>query len=297
MRARRAPERGHAAVVGHEGIGGAEPRAAQFENVAIQIFAPQYAPFIPLGFDYRAETHAYFPHAHFDEVVKDGMWTFGRKDEGYIALWSLNFTGWRQNQPEVYENAGLDFDLAAPFQGAQNVWIMELSSLSESGSFESFREAILAASITTTPLGDQDGNGFDDGFDVEYESPSQGRITFGWYAPLVVNGVEVPLHDYPRFDNPFVRTEFDDTRYEVSDGEYELLLDFATNERRVSAPKREKDGHGPPECDEGDGEVTGDDRARWRGLKSFHRRWISELRDGGSEQCHPRKRHRWRSRH
>jgi hypothetical protein len=273
---------------------GAEPRAAQFENVVIQIFAPQYAPFTALGFDYNSETHAYFPEAHFDEVVKGRHWTFGRKNDGYVALWCRTPVGWRLDQPEVYENAGLHFDLVAPFF-LQNAWIMELGSASESGTFEEFMDAMNAASIVATPVPDQDGDGFDDGFDVQYESPSQGSVTFGWHAPLVVNGVEVPLADYPRFDNPFVRTEFDDTRYEVSDGEYGLVLDFETNERRVKGPRGGekhdrcwgkrgrgrcdppgRDGEGPPGRDgkkwgDRDGKKWGDRDGKKRGERDRDR--------------------------
>ena len=50
---------------------GSEPRSAQHENVVIQIYAPQYASLAALGFGYRQETHAYVPHAHFDEVVQE----------------------------------------------------------------------------------------------------------------------------------------------------------------------------------------------------------------------------------
>jgi hypothetical protein len=74
-----------------------------------------------------------------------------------------------------------------------------------------------------------------DGYDVEYESPSQGMMTFGWYAPLVVAGLEVALGDYDRYDNAFVQTAFEEIRYEVDDGKYGLILDFATGEREASA--------------------------------------------------------------
>jgi hypothetical protein len=227
---------------------GSEPRAAQHENVAIHIYAPQYRPLTPLGFDYVALTHAYFPQAHFDEVVKQGSWTLARKDDAYVALYSRNATGWRAGQPEVYDNQGLPFDLAAPFF-VQNVWIIEMGSLSEWGSFEAFRDAILSAGVTTAPLADQGGDGLGDGFDVSYDSPSQGPMSFGWHAPLVVRGQEVALSDYPRFDNPFVRTEFGETRYQIREGEYELLLDFALDLRRASGPRGaghpESPGHGP----------------------------------------------------
>lgn len=216
---------------------GAEPRAAQFENVAIQIYAPQYEPVTALGLLYANLTHAYFPVAHFDEVLREGRWTLGRKGDGYLALWSRNAVGWRAGSPEVYDNQGLPFDLAAPFF-TQNVWIFELGSRSEWGSFEAFRDAVLAASVETTPVPDQEGDGLPDGYDVVYESPSQGRVSFGWHAPLVVDGREIALHDYPRFDSPFVRTAFGDTRYWVSEGDHHLLLDFALDKRRAAGPPR-----------------------------------------------------------
>jgi len=84
-----------------------QPRAAQHENVAIAIYAPQYPSTPGLGFGYRNETHAYFPHAHLDEVVQVGSWTFGRKDDAYVALYSWRETEWRGGQPDVFENADL----------------------------------------------------------------------------------------------------------------------------------------------------------------------------------------------
>ncbi len=62
--------------------------------------------------------------------------------------------------------------------------------------------------------------------EVVYESPSQGTVSFGWEADLVVHGTPQPIADYPRYDNPFVKTDFLDTRYEVSAGKYSLVLDF-----------------------------------------------------------------------
>ena len=44
---------------------------------------------------YLAYTHAYFPQEHFDEVVATGGWTFGRKGDGYVALWSWRPVHWR----------------------------------------------------------------------------------------------------------------------------------------------------------------------------------------------------------
>lgn len=210
-----------------------EPRSAQYENVVIQLYAPQYGELPALGFSYRDETHAYFPHAHFDEVTESGNWTFGRKGEAYVALYSMRPTVWRTGQPEVFQNGGLPFDLVAE-GGAENVWIIECGSATESGSFAEFQSAINAAPVTTTPVADRDGDGFADGYAVEYDSPGVGAMRFDWHGPLLVNGEEIEIRDYPRFSNPFIQTEFGETRYDVRHGGKTLLLDYETGERRVS---------------------------------------------------------------
>ncbi len=210
---------------------GAQPRAAQHENVSVEIYAP-LKPSIA-GFEYRAETHAYFPVAHFDEVVRSGRWTFGRKDDAYVALYSWRDVSWRGGQPEVFQNGGLDFDLVAE-GGPDNVWITECGSVDEwPGGFAAFMAAFDDGLVTITPAAH--------GFDVDYASPSQGLVEFGWEGDLVVAGDAKPLAGYQRFDNPFVQVDFDTPHYEVSDGKHFLVLDFAEDmaddQREASAPE------------------------------------------------------------
>jgi rhamnogalacturonyl hydrolase YesR len=222
---------------------GSLPRIGQHENVAIIIYAPQFAP-KPMGlsqFDYRGETHAYFPHAHFDEVDEIGNWTFGRKASSYVALYSHRPTIWRTGQPEVFKNAGLPFDRVAT-GGPDNVWIVELGSEGESGSFGAFKTAVSTSAISVTPVPDAEGNGFGDGFDVVYESPSKGTVTFGWHAPLVVSGSEVPLTWERRYDNPYVKTRFNEARHEIRNGDAVLALDFEKPSRAASAPPEFAEG-------------------------------------------------------
>ncbi len=128
----------------------------------------------------------------------------------------------------MFRNAGLDFDLVAE-GGANNVWIAECGSEDEwPGGFAAFRAALAAAEVEVRPTATA--------FDVVYTSPTRGQLALGWDGPLGVNGVPQALSDYPRFDNPFVRTDFDTTRYEVSDGRYGLLLDFERDQRETSGP-------------------------------------------------------------
>lgn len=219
---------------------GSLPRIGQTDNVAVILYAPHY-PAMPLGieaYNYLDETHAYFPQAHFDEVVQEGGWTFGRKGDGYVGLYSHNPTTWRTGQPEVYENGDLPFDLVAA--GTENAWIVEVGDATTWADFAAFRAALVAAQLVITPLADQGSDGFDDGFEVAYTSPSRGLVEFSWEAPLEVDGVEIPLRHEARFDNPFVSAPFDARRYEVTRGEATLTLDFDSAERSATpAPAAE----------------------------------------------------------
>jgi hypothetical protein len=201
-----------------------QPRSAQHENVGIHLYAPQYNPgAFPSLTRFEPYTHAYFPQDHFDEVVRDGHWTFGRFRDGYIALYSWRLAEFVDHGPTVATNGMvLPFDLVARVAGddcfekgvrvscATNVWIVELGDAARSGSFADFQAAVrnapLAIDTQVTGLGGARGPFFT----VQYESPSQGPIEFSWTGPFVVDGEEQPLDGYPRMENPWTRVEFED---------------------------------------------------------------------------------------
>jgi len=217
------------------------PRAAQLENVGIVLYAPQWPERNPAPLDYfrwEPYTHAYFPQDHFDEVVREGPWTLGRRGDGYVALYSWRPTRFLVYDPTRFATNGMvkAFDLVAD-GGADNVWIVECARAADWPSFEAFRAAIVAAPVDVAVRGPGQANGISDGFDVAYGSPSQGRMTFGWDAPLVANGAEVALDAFPRFDNPFVQAEFGARQLDVAHEGFALRLDFDEPSRRASAPR------------------------------------------------------------
>lgn len=178
------------------------PRVAQHENVLVcihHVWAKDPFPF----------SHAYFPRAAFDEVVEGDHWVFGRKDEGYIALYSQHPVEW---YPDRYDEEHPIIEARA--DAPDNIWVVEMGDASQWESFAQFVEAISNADITT------------EGMDVTYASPSQGQIEFGWDRAFVVAGETVALHDYPRFDNPYCRTEFDSQVYDIQFGDMTHTLDF-----------------------------------------------------------------------
>ncbi len=156
--------------------------------------------------DPRPFSHAYFPRRAFDEVAQRGGWTFGRKGNGYIALYSQHPARWSDQEPYA------DVELRADAQ--DNIWICEMGNAQHYRSFGRFVDAISSATVEC------------DGLRVHYGSPSLGAVSFGWTEPLRVGTQEVQLHDYRRFDNPYCQVELGDCRYVITSGEDQLVLDF-----------------------------------------------------------------------
>jgi hypothetical protein len=194
-----------------------QPRSAQHENVAIHLYAPQYQPLSGTAFDAltRSEpyTHAFLPQDHFDEVVRDGHWTFARYRDGYLALYSWRLAEFVDHGAGVARDGMvLPWDLIAA-GGPDNVWIVECGRATDWDSFAAFQAAVRNAPLTieavTTGL---PGGARPPFFEVSYQSPSQGQVQFSWTGPLTVEGVVVPLTGSPRMDNPWAQVPFEDKR-------------------------------------------------------------------------------------
>lgn len=178
---------------------GIMPRAAQYRNVLICLYR---LPDV-VAFPY---THAYFPRAAFDEVVARDGWICARNGDGYLALHSQQATRW------LPDGDVSEVELRA--DGRDNVWLVEMGRCADWGSFDAFVKAIVDSPLTHEDLG------------VQYDSPSLGRVEFGWEGPLVVAGEEVALHDYPRFDNAWCQAPFAEPRVVIQRDGRSLELDF-----------------------------------------------------------------------
>ncbi len=69
---------------------------------------------------------------------------------------------------------------------------------------------------------------------VNYQSPAQGEITMGWDGPVLRRGVEFPLTDYPRYDNPWSAAGFPGSDISFQHGDSYLNLNFDTPSREAS---------------------------------------------------------------
>lgn len=200
---------------------GTLPRAAQLKNVVITLYDVEtrrglYYPSQPLY------SHAFLPRAKFDESVKVGQWFFARQGDGYLALWSSDpAADWLENaDPEKFGGEG--YDIIA--NGEKTIWICELGAADEYGDFAGFRAAIAAASLEADV----------EALTVRYDSPAQGRIEMGWEGPLVNKGVNVPLGEYRRYDNPFSKAEFPGDSISFTHGDAYLNLHFDSVKRDAS---------------------------------------------------------------
>lgn len=207
------------------------PRAAAHRNVCISIHWID-----PSRVDWRVPfwdmTHAYFPTFAFDEVVEKNGWVFGRRGDGYVALGCMQPTEWRDPDPAVVEEIyrfdaaarqralASQYEIVAP--GATNVWVCELGDQERSGDFSAFVQSVGATTISGTWQA------------MAYDSPSLGRITFGWDEPFVAGGEAIDLHPDRRLDCPYGGSAFGSGRYEVACGDHVLVLDHEAGERRVS---------------------------------------------------------------
>ncbi len=203
------------------------PRSAQIENTAIHLYLPAYDetqdPILALVFRYQDYTHAYFPQDHFDEVRQEGHWTIGARDGGYIALWSWREPTWREYDPAVYATNGMEqpFDLQA-LGGPDNAWVVEVGT-DEDGTFDEFVAAVTATEPEVERAGDT--------ISVDWTSPTNGELSFGWDEPFLVDGEEQELTDFPRHDSPWGQVERLAKQYRLTAGESVLDLDFDTATR------------------------------------------------------------------
>ncbi len=223
---------------------GSNPRAAQHGALSMSLYAPVFEnPGSPLtAFRYLDYTHAYFPQERFDEVTQNGNWTFGRRGNGYVALYSWRPVHWRTYADPAIHTHGLtqSFDLVAD-GGADNVWITQVGDNRSFTDFAAFQARVVAGSISVTP---RPANGaLAGGFDVSYRSPTEGDVAFGTTGSLMVKGAEVPLNSGKRFDNPWALADVGAAQITIADAAGDLKLDFAANSRTVSS-KKVKHGHG-----------------------------------------------------
>ncbi len=208
-------------MVGRQGPGewtgsGSLPHIIQQEDVAAILYNPPTA----LRATIPPLTHAWFPQQGFDEVQQQGDWTFGRKGEGYVGLYSALPTRW--------QGQGTHTDIELIADGYRNIWLCQVGCLSEDGSFADFIAALTGASITATGEG---SGGFGQTLSVSYDAPGLGLLEVDWSAAAKLNGQTIDLGNYPRFENDWATQALGDTQLSVDYEGANLSHDLSTKTR------------------------------------------------------------------
>jgi hypothetical protein len=186
------------------------------------------------GFDRVVErrTSAYddanFPLLDIGHIGPKGFWVFGmvrhpvpegsaeEPEEGYVGVFSNRRPAWLTKDEDPYPKrieeegkGGLMEGRPDPFAerdwyvNGKNVWIVQVGSRSEFGSFEAFMDRVSSARVHL----DDDGD-----LECTYDVPrpeggaDRLRVTNGDDPEFELNGKPLETDHFPRFENPFVRS-------------------------------------------------------------------------------------------
>ncbi len=206
----------HGGFRGEDFTGGFNPKATLHKNVGViqydRLSQSLILELVYMFLGFKPITQAYFPQWAFDDVFQQGKWTFGKKGESYVALFSQNPTRWISNYELISD-------------GKKNLYIVELGSVEEYGTFENFTSSILDSKISIQPLAV--------GYDIEYVSPTRGLITVSWDDPMTADGQEVDLGPYKRHDNKYCSQEFNTLNMIIEFDDQILELDFENATKSV----------------------------------------------------------------
>lgn len=234
------------------------PHVVQVKNAAIIAYNPH--PFQLLLFGHR--THAWFPKDAFDQNadaddhadygppqapgpylpqidltlktplipsltpvpsvhsnVDTGAWIFGRVGDGYVALYS--------GQPPEWTTEGDWANKEIMADGKRNVFILQVGSKEEFGSYINFKRRVLSARIHINGLHWAPAD-----FECSYDVPNGSRLELHHNEQVRYAGEQFSDDNFPRFENPYAHVAWQQNKYVIQDREHSLTHDLAKGERK-----------------------------------------------------------------
>ena len=164
------------------------------------------------------------------QLVQKRLCKIDKLIESYIDLWNLERV-WKKPLPRDYF-ADRDW-----YVNGKNIWIVQIGSKDEYGSYEAFKERVTSAKVTIDDSGDME---------CTYHMPLPGGGSES-IAMKYEDGGEFHVNDqpfqtdlYPRFENPFLRSrraEWGQRAYVIEYRGKLLLHDFSdfNNPRRAES--------------------------------------------------------------
>ena len=138
-------------------------------------------------------SHCHFPSRRFDEVKNIGGITFGRKDKGYIAIWT--------SVPHRLSEGGKYAERELIAHGRECVWLSICGSENEDGSFDEFIKKINGMDIRSN--------------DCSYNvtTPEGVRLEFGLESGFTANGENIEIPEYLAL-SPWLKSRYGSGRFE-----------------------------------------------------------------------------------
>jgi glycerophosphoryl diester phosphodiesterase len=210
------------------------PRVIQRENAAIAIYRPQDFQKLLFG----ARTHAWFPKAGFElgtvfqragNSNAQGLWTFGKSADGYLALYSA--------RPPSWTTSGAWADKELLIEGDGNVFIYQVGSVDQFGSYDSFVDRVTRARIYIQNLDE-----------CSYDIPNGKLLELHYDNGARYDGRAFSDDRFPRFQNPYVSSGFvrwTQYHYTIAHNGATLTHDFRQLKTVPDSPKVYRYVQGP----------------------------------------------------
>ncbi|MBN1935130.1 MAG: hypothetical protein JW934_10720 [Anaerolineae bacterium] len=163
------------------------PRVAQWKDVLIDV---RNLPVDDAGQNMSGMgfTHAYFPTFAFDEWTLENGWAFARVGEGYLALTA--------SAGIELAKRGANANRELRSYGRETVWACMLGRAAVDGTFDEFKQKVLALRVEF------------DGLSVSCDTLRGDTLRFGWEGDFIRNGEILSLSDFKHYENIFCTADY-----------------------------------------------------------------------------------------
>lgn len=166
------------------------------------------------------------PVPSINSNIDTGAWIFGRVGNGYVALYSAQKPEW------TTKGDWANREIMA--EGKRNVFLLQVGSKNEFGSYINFKRKVLSARIHINGLHWAPAD-----FQCSYDVPGGKRLELHYDEDKVrYAGFEFSDDEFPRYDNHYAQVAWQQNRYVIQHKGKSLIHDIQQNQRLVTGTVR-----------------------------------------------------------